>query len=209
MPIGTVFTQNPANSGDYYFTGVHIDALGYSITVQNNLGQTVTIGNSCQYPNPTITSDLSGDFCLFSDPVTLTGTPGDANIISQGFTVNGIPATQFDPGQGVGQYTIVYTVNGGVPKAFGPNDPGCIQTITVFVNVVATPSNIACNDLVYISLDDQDCALDITPDMILEGTYGCFDDYIVERGECGYCYFLGECFGDLRVINCANSCRFF
>ncbi len=179
VPLGSQFVQNPINSGDYFFTGIHVDAIGYSITVQNNLGQTLTIGNSCQYPNPTITADLSGPFCLYSNPVPLTGNPGDANIVSQGFTVNGVPATVFDPGQGVGQYQIVYTVNGGVPKAFGPNDPGCIQSITVYANVIATPASLTCNDLVYLSLD-ADCTEDILPDDILEGTYGCYDDYIVE-----------------------------
>jgi len=180
VPIGTVFVENPVPSGDYYLSGVHVDALGYSITVRSERGEILTIGNSCQYPNPTITADLSGPFCLFSAPVALTGTPGDANFISEGFTVNGVPATIFDPGQGVGQYEIVYRVDGGVPKAFGPNDPGCVQTITVFVNVLATPSNLSCNNLVYISLADDNCSLVITPDMILEGAYGCFDDYIVE-----------------------------
>ena len=180
IPVGTTFTQNPANSGDYYLTGLHVDAQGYSITVRNETGQILSIGNTCAYPNPAITADLSGPFCLYSEPVTLTGNPGDANIVSQGFTVNGAPATVFDPGQGVGQYEIVYTVNGGVPKAFGPNDPGCIQSVTVYVNVVETPSNLTCNDLVYLSLDDDDCIEDILPDMILEGSYGCFDDYIVE-----------------------------
>ncbi|MFN0174692.1 MAG: T9SS type A sorting domain-containing protein [Saprospiraceae bacterium] len=180
IPIGTVFVENPVPSGDYYLSGVHVDALGYSITVRSERGEILMIGNSCQYPNPTITADLSGPFCLFSDPVALTGTPGDANIVSEGFTVNGVPATEFDPGQGVGQYVIVYRVDGGVPKAFGPNDPGCVQTITVFVNVIATPANLSCNDLVYISLDNINCSLEITPDMILEGSYGCFDDYIVE-----------------------------
>ncbi|MFN0036702.1 MAG: HYR domain-containing protein, partial [Saprospiraceae bacterium] len=180
LPIGTAFVENPVGSGDYFLSGIHVDAQGYSITVRSETGQILSIGNSCQYPNPTITADLSGPFCLFSDPVTLTGTPGDANIVSQGFTVNGIPATVFDPSQGLGQYEIVYTVNGGVPKAFGPNDPGCIQSVTLFVNVLATPANIACNDLVYISLDDETCAMELTPDMILEGSYVCFDDYIVE-----------------------------
>lgn len=55
--------------------------------------------------------------------------------------MNGVPATQFDPSQGVGTYVIVYTVDGGVPKAFGTlNDPGCIQSVSLTVHVVATPS---------------------------------------------------------------------
>ncbi|MBL7829139.1 MAG: lamin tail domain-containing protein, partial [Saprospiraceae bacterium] len=124
IPIGTTFTENPANSGDYYLTGIHVDAIGYSITVQSETGQILQIGNRCEYPNPSFTVDLSGPFCLFSPAIDLTATPGDANIVSEGFTVNGQPATQFDPGQGVGTYIIEYTVDGGVPKAFGPNDPG-------------------------------------------------------------------------------------
>ncbi len=180
IPPGTTFTQSPANSGDYYFTGIHVDALGYSIIVTNGMGNALTIGNSCVYPNPSITSDLSKAFCLFSDPVDLTGDPGDANIVSQGFTVNGVPATQFIPSQvGVGNHTIVYTVNGGVPKAFGPNDPGCIQSVSTVAHVIATPATLNCNDLVNISLPAT-CTGEVRPDDVLEGSYGCFDDYLVE-----------------------------
>ncbi|MBU6343389.1 MAG: hypothetical protein KGS48_17970, partial [Bacteroidetes bacterium] len=125
--LGAVLTENPINSGDYYLNGIHVDAIGYTVKIRSEIGEILTIGNSCQYPNPAITSDLSGPFCLYSDVVNLTGNPGDANIVSQGFTVNGVSATQFNPGAGVGQYTIVYTVNGGTPKASGANDPGCIQ----------------------------------------------------------------------------------
>jgi hypothetical protein len=178
LPVGTALV----NIGGNMFTldGRHVDAIGYTITVNNALGTSLSIGNSCQYPNPVITTDLNADFCLFSDVVNLTGDPGDANIVSQGFTVDGVPATQFNAGAlGIGQHKVVYTVNGGVPKAFGPNDPGCIQSVSVFVNVIVTPTNVTCNDLVYLSLD-ADCTEEILPDDILEGTYGCFDDYLVE-----------------------------
>ncbi|MBN8682365.1 MAG: hypothetical protein J0L99_06920, partial [Chitinophagales bacterium] len=174
--VGTVLS---ASGTTYTLSGRHIDAIGYTVTVSNGRGTSLSIGNSCAYPNPAITSDLTGPFCLYSDPVTLTGTPGDANFVSATFTVNGVPATTFDPGAGLGQYTIVYRVDGGVPKAAGANDPGCVQTVSQIVNVVATPSALSCNDFVNISLD-VDCVTEITPDMILEGTYGCFDDYIVE-----------------------------
>ncbi|MCB0575586.1 MAG: hypothetical protein KDC61_13590, partial [Saprospiraceae bacterium] len=179
VTVGMTFTENPLNSGDYFLNGIHIDDLGYTITAQSESGEVLTIGNSCRYPNPAITADLSGPFCLFSDPVALTGTPGDNNIVSQGFTVNGSPATVFDPSAGPGQYLIVYTVDGGVPKAAGADDPGCVQKITLFVNVLATPANLVCNDLVHVSLD-ADCEETILPDQVLEGTYGCYDDYKVE-----------------------------
>ncbi|MBV6443676.1 MAG: hypothetical protein EPGJADBJ_05459 [Saprospiraceae bacterium] len=179
IPVGTPFVENPLNSGDYYLSGIHIDDIGYSIVVQSETGQILTIGNSCKYPNPVITSDLSGPFCLYSDPVNLTGNPGDNNIASQGFTVNGAPAAQFDPGDGVGQYIIEYTVNGGTPKAAGADDPGCIQKVSVTVIVLATPTTLVCNNLVHVSLD-ADCEEEILPDQVLEGSYGCFDDYKVE-----------------------------
>ncbi|MEI6410858.1 MAG: HYR domain-containing protein, partial [Bacteroidota bacterium] len=177
ITVGTVLT----NIGGNMFTldGRHIDAIGYTISVTNGAGTTLSIGNSCQYPNPSITSDLAGPFCLYSAPVTLTGNPGDGSVTSQTFTVNGTTTTTFNPGAGVGQYTIVYTVNGGTPKATGPNDPGCTQSVSKIVNVVTTPSSLICNDLVYVSLD-VDCITEILPDDILEGTYGCDDDYIVE-----------------------------
>ncbi|HAD15188.1 MAG TPA: hypothetical protein DCF33_22410, partial [Saprospirales bacterium] len=177
LPNGTPLQNIGGNM--FSLDGRHVDAVGYSLSLSNGLGTVFNLSNTCQYPDPVITTDLNGPFCLYSDPVNLAGQPGDANIISQGFTVNGIPATQFDPSQGIGQYIISYTVNGGTPKAFGANDPGCIQTVTQIVNVVATPSNLVCNDLVFVALGD-DCIEVINPDMILEGSYLCFDDYIVE-----------------------------
>jgi len=179
IPLNTVLVEMPAGSGQYVLNGVHVDDIGYTITVRNNRGQEFTIGNSCAYPNPVILSDLTGPFCLFSEPVQLLGDPGDDNVVSAGFFINGVPATEFDPAAlGVGSYVIKYIVNGGVPDPAN-DDPGCIYTITVFVQVVATPANLSCNDLVTVSLD-ADCSTEITPDMVLEGTYGCFDDYIVE-----------------------------
>ena len=177
--IGEKLIENPLNSGDYYLNGIHVDALGYTVTITSGQGETLTIGNSCAYPNPEITSNLDGPFCLYSPDVTLTGTPGDFNIVSQGFTINGVPATIFDPGKGVGQYIITYTVNGGVPKASGASDPGCIQKVTKIVNVINTPDKLTCNDHVYVSLD-ADCTEPFLPDDILEGSYGCYDDYEVK-----------------------------
>ncbi|HND89501.1 MAG TPA: hypothetical protein PK971_14305, partial [Saprospiraceae bacterium] len=176
--VGTVLTENPANSGDYYLNGIHIDALGYTVTIVSQQGEVLSIGNSCAYPNPEILSNLDGPFCIKSDSVVLVGNPGDFNIVSASFTVNGKPATAFYPSDGVGQYFIEYTVNGGVPKANGATDPGCIQKVSKFVHVIATPDQLSCNDQVYFSLD-ADCSEEIQPDDILEGSYGCFDDYSV------------------------------
>jgi SprB repeat len=178
VTVGTQFVEMSAGSGDYFLEGVHIDDLGYSITVSNGT-TSLTIGNNCRYPAAEVTSNLNGPFCLYSDAVPLVGIPGDANFISAGFTINGTPATVFDPGAlGIGNYVVVYTVNGGTPDQFSATDPGCIQTITFNLQVVETPASLSCNNLVQISLD-ADCQVVVHPDMVLEGTYLCFDDYEV------------------------------
>ncbi len=181
VTVGTTFVESPAGSGIYLLPGRHVDALGYTITVRNARGLTLTIGNTCEYPNPVITTNLDGPFCVNTDPITLTGDPGDANTDPMDppyFTVNGVETTTFDPGAGVGTYVIKYIVNGGEPDPDN-DDPGCIQSVSRTVNVVATPTNIVCNDLVTVALD-QGCSLVLNPDDILEGSYGCFDNYIVQ-----------------------------
>ncbi|MFM7153451.1 MAG: choice-of-anchor I family protein, partial [Bacteroidota bacterium] len=177
ITVGTVLTGIGGNM--FTLDGRHIDALGYTVSVTNGIGTTLSIGNSCSYPNPAITSNLAGPFCLSSDAVALTGNPGDANIVSQTFRVNGVITNTFDPSAGVGSYVIEYTVNGGTPKANGANDPGCIQSVSQTVQVLATPAVLTCNDLIYLSLD-ADCSATIGGDDVLEGSYGCYDDYLVE-----------------------------
>ncbi len=176
IAIGTVLV---ASDTTYTLNGRHVDAIGYTVSVSNGLGTTLSIGNSCQYPNPTVSTNLSSTICLHADPVPLIGTPGDANIVSAGFTVNGVPETVFNPAAGVGAYTITYTVNGGMPKANGPNDPGCIQTISQIVNVVETPDTMTCRELTEVSLNEN-CTLVLVPEQILLGTYGCYEDFLVE-----------------------------
>jgi len=135
--VGATMTEGPATV--YTLMGRHVDAIGYSISVNNGLGTTLMITNNCTYPNPVITG-LAATYCANDAAVTLTGTPGDANIVSQSFTVNGNPATQFNPAAlGAGMHTVVYTVDGGVAKAFGPADPGCVQSVSQVVTVNPVP----------------------------------------------------------------------
>ncbi|HLP93002.1 MAG TPA: T9SS type A sorting domain-containing protein [Saprospiraceae bacterium] len=42
------------------------------------------------------------------------------------------------------------------------------------------PSNLICNDLVYLSIEDISCSETINPDMVLEGPIGPDNDYVVE-----------------------------
>ncbi len=73
--VGATFTETPAGSGTYLLEGRHVDALGYTLSVRNGRGSIFTIGNSCSYPNPVITTNLDGPFCVNTDPILLTGDP--------------------------------------------------------------------------------------------------------------------------------------
>ncbi len=181
----------------YTISGRHVDAQGFMVTLVNNLGQQIQFMNTCYYPTPIFTN-LNQDFCLSTPPFEPEVTDqyaGDSAYTTVTFTVNGNPTTVIDPAAlGIGNHVVTATVNAGPAKPArkvngvpvpgdavgneGRLDPGCEQTISTFINVVTTPSQVTCNNLVQVSIE-EDCESEVTPDMILEGTYPCFDDYSV------------------------------
>ena len=172
-------------------------------------GLTLGISNICHYPDPVIENDLmtlclntpvmtlSGNAGLQSDGVTPIDGAGE-------FKINNIVATELDPlDLGVGTHTVEYCFDAGTPLGFtqlknpaggppiipGPpvganslqesqDDPGCERCILMNFEIQVTSSAVACNDDIQISLDSN-CEGLVTADMILEGSYGCFDDYSV------------------------------
>ena len=196
---GTPLTQipDPANPGMFLYVidGQHVDAVGYTLTASSPAfpGNDLTISNTCFYPDPLI-GQVVGDFCLNTPPFTFTGTEARGAVGSGQFIFNGmlLPTTENPVGSGVwettfdvaalglGSYTMQFQFDAGnPPSAAPPANVGCVETIDFVFNVIETPSNIACNDNIQISLAEN-CEALITPDMILEGTYGCFDDYQVD-----------------------------
>lgn len=175
--LGTTLVENPANSGAYILEGIHVDALGYIITVENELGQQLTIENTCYYPTPEITG-LNGPVCLYTTPIPLTYDAGGVDGTAS-FSINGIPSTVFDPMVwGIGIHIVDLTFDAGTATSFDPNDPGCEQYTFQTVNVYSTPEALACNQGLQVSLNEN-CEALITADMYLEGSYLCYDDYTV------------------------------
>ena len=181
----------------YTFAARHVDAQGFMATVANNVGDQLEYMNTCYYPTPLFTN-LDQDFCLSTPPFEPEVTDqyaGNGAYNSVVFTVNGVVTNTIDPAAlGIGNHVVTATVDAGtaqpsrkvngVPVAGdatgndGRLDPGCEQTISTFINVVTTPSQVTCNNLVQVSIE-QGCESVVTPDMVLEGTYPCFDDYSV------------------------------
>ncbi|MBK7939747.1 MAG: hypothetical protein IPJ82_22850 [Lewinellaceae bacterium] len=209
LPVGTQLVMGSAdgldNDGDgqtdeademvfYTLKAIHVEGIGYTVTVKNAAGQALTISNKCYYPTP-IFLNLDDPFCLSTPPFTIQvgENYGGAGTVTS-ITVNGVNTNIFDAGQlGVGSFKVTATFDAGTATPFitvngqvvsGSDaaalaDPGCQQMIMQFVNVVGTPATVVCNDLLHISLD-ADCQEEIFPDDVLEGTYFCYDDYKVE-----------------------------
>ena len=181
-PPGTPFVEVPVGGGQSIYTlpGVHLDGQGYTLQAVSLFypDAVLTISNTCYYPDPEIVG-LDQPFCLFSPVVPLQGEVGGVSLVSESFTINGQPAMEFDAGAlGIGVHTVVYTVDAGTAAPGDPSDPGCVASVTESVAVVATPSVMACNNSITVGID-QNCEALITPDMILEGQYFCYDDYSV------------------------------
>ena len=156
-----------------------MDGVGYTISVESIFYPNVvlTVSNTCYYPQPQIVG-IDDPYCLGTNPFTLIGDANGADGVGS-FTVNGNPTINFDASAlGVGSHLIEFTFDAGTAGSNDPNDPGCVASTSQFVQVIETPSILACNNSLNVSLDEN-CQAIVTPDFILEGTYGCFDDYEV------------------------------
>ncbi|MCB0684116.1 MAG: hypothetical protein KDC32_24905, partial [Saprospiraceae bacterium] len=177
----------------YTLRARHVDGQGYVANFVNNLGETIQVQNTCYYPTPYF-ANLDDPFCLNTPPFQveveeLNGATGTVTIY-----INGVQTDIFDAGAlGEGTYLIEAIFDAGMATSHllvdgvavnGTTlqdallDPGCEQPIEQYVSVVGTPDVVACNDLVQVSLE-EDCESVIDPDMVLEGSYYCYDDYSV------------------------------
>lgn len=183
-PLHTAFIEIPINmdSSIYVLPGVHLDGIGYAIEAESEFFPegSLAMANVCYYPDPQIIG-LNSQYCLNSNPVELQGTAGGVEILSESFTINGIPAMVFNPmALGTGTHTVAYTVDAGTATPNDPGDPGCVASVSQTVEVTAeSPGTLVCNDLVFVSVDEN-CEALITPDMVLEGDYYCYDDFQVD-----------------------------
>ena len=180
--VGTPFVEVDQGDGSsiYLLDGVHLSGEGYTITAESPMfASDLSISNVCYYPEPEIIG-LDGPICLFTNPITLEGNGGDGVSGTGSFTINGQPANVLDPAVlGVGTHTVTYTFDAGNPAGLNePDDVGCAVTIAQDVTVIETPENLACNDMVTVTVN-AGCEILIRPEMVLSGNYLCYDDYEV------------------------------
>ncbi|MBL7780569.1 MAG: HYR domain-containing protein [Saprospiraceae bacterium] len=203
-PLTSGLSDNMDNDGDnqideadeavyYTFLARHVDGIGYSAVLSNG-AQQLSLSNKCYYPTPVFTN-LTDPFCLGTAPFQITvGENAGASGMVTSITVDGVHTNMFDANAlGEGYHLVSATFDAGTAQPFtivngvivngseaaAVADPGCQQTISRVVQITTTPATVVCNDTLHVSLS-ADCTFDILPDDVLEGTYPCFDDYIVQ-----------------------------
>jgi len=175
VPIAIGQVLNEVVPGIYELIVRHVDANGFSLTVNNGITP-LSIQNTCYYPNVAIVG-LPDTVCISSLPVTLTANNNGAAGTGV-FRINGQPATVFSAQVlPPATYTVSYTFDAGTGTAGNPNDPGCTTTVSKQVVVPVQP-----NTAVIVSVNvtlGQDCQAVITPRMMLMGAHPCLDDFVI------------------------------
>lgn len=180
-PVGTPFVEVPINADSSIYTleGVHLDAVGYTITAESPVFDDLSIGNTCFYPKPEILG-LDGSICLFTAPIPLEAFVPNQVQGTGAFTINGETATEVVPmALGVGLHTVTYTFDAGNPaSANEPANYGCEVSVEKQIEIIETNQFFACNDLVNVT-SNISCEILVRPEMIMSGEYFCYDDYQV------------------------------
>lgn len=169
VPLGTYLVEQPAVNGEahYDYEFLHIDSLGYSVTLQQDFtGKTLSIANYCYYPEIPISGDLVDTICYgnydFNLPQgNLSGTSGGTVYYSfvrgPGDTLRDI--TSINPttaGLTSGQtYTIILK--------YVPNDPAKCQNTQILTGGLFIRN---CSISGYVKVDTDNNGIGDTP---LEG----------------------------------------
>jgi len=175
LPNATMYNETIAIDGDFAADEtivIEVTAQAYFVSGFNmgfNIGSqtapTYWRTDFCGVPENT---NVENFFPGYGALITLNATQAAFSVEqtdNTGFAIN----ETFPPG--------VYNLTFDISDASG-NVSNCAFTVEV-IEFVSSTGSIACNDAVNISLDDE-CAVTVTADMILEGgDYGCFDDYTV------------------------------
>ncbi|MEM6395000.1 MAG: hypothetical protein AAF741_01540, partial [Bacteroidota bacterium] len=147
IAVGTQLAEVPTatpGQSNYELAGIHVDGLGYSLTVSNG-DESLSISNRCWYPNPEITN-LANAYCRTNENITLMGTAqlgdgtGEATPELETFEVirqsDGVTVVNDTEGNAMldfdnleaGRYRVIYTFDtvDGDPDG---SHPGCAQSI--------------------------------------------------------------------------------
>ncbi len=166
---GTNIPETGAGTGVFELAGYHRDAAGYTISVTNGRGDTLSIGNTCYYPDPVFTG-LPALVSPNAAPFTVTGRVANNAAGTGTFILDGVSQAGASPAPtaltinpatlSVGTHTLVYSFDAGTPGSQNPNDPGCVQQVQQRFRV----ANCGCQD-VTVTLNEN-CQFLLTGNLV-------------------------------------------
>ena len=184
-------TIDEADENIYYsYAGLHVDGEGFNIIAVNNDGVHYSFSNTCFYPTPAY--NFGDEVCINTTPfnIEVSDILGKAGTVNS-LTIDGVATTVFDPeALGLGSHIIEVEFDAGTPKGYtvlngvpvvdadhavdladAAANPGCVQSSSIFMQVVAGPSSFSCNGHINLSLDPN-CYAEVNADMFVEGYDG-------------------------------------
>lgn len=231
LPFGpnTILTENVLGGGlsEYTLEGIHVDSIGYTVVLTNGT-VSPTISNRCFYPNPEI-NNVFDNYCINHPqvmiavsatypPIPPSNTPFPApqesaqlDLVNQQGQVVLSNINNLQPGNLLpGLYALRYTFNASDDNPTAAY-PGCTQVLNKPVTIFPLPpSALNCNNKANVSLGPDGTAT-ITADDILEGNYGCYDQYDVmitgKQNNIVNCWDVGKTY-EVKVVDplTGNSC---
>jgi len=172
VPVDMTDVLTETSPGRYDLVGYHIDSMGYSISVTNGRGVTLSISNKCYYPDPIFTG-LPKLVSPNAPAFQVTGTVANAASGTGTFSLNSTaqagasaaptkltinPATL-----PLGLNTLSYSFDGGTAAANTLSNPGCVKTVNQTFNV----ANCGCQDIT-VTLG-ANCKFVLTANLISDG----------------------------------------
>ena len=176
ITAGKTIPELDAMPGTYQLPVIHIDALGFDLTIENEFGEQLQISATCYYPNPSF-EGLDDAICITSAPIDLQADVEGADGTGTFYLNDELTNTLNPYDLGEGMYTIEYDFDAGEAGLNDSTNPGCWTSIIEEVEVQDVPY-VAVVDHITLAMNNS-CEIEITPDLMLVGDYPCLDDFFV------------------------------
>ena len=152
IPIPAGVSLNEISPGEYSYEFIIVDAETYIAITLTNGFDTLTIENTCFYPEVNVEEIPEGELCITDDPIILFASPNIPGTLT--FYVDGVEVSEIDPSDlGVGTYEFIAEF---VPD----NAEECITTIITQFRIVENCSafigDFVWNDINQDGIQDPD-----------------------------------------------------
>ncbi|AEE52691.1 MopE-related protein [Haliscomenobacter hydrossis] len=169
---GATIPETGVGTGIFELGGYHRDGVGYTISVTNGQGDTLSIDNTCYYPDPVFTG-LPAVVSPAAAPFQVTGTVANNATGTGTFILDGVPqpgasaaptVITINPGRlSPGNHTLVYSFDADTATSNNLSDPGCVQEVQQRFQI----AHCGCQD-VTVTLD-ANCQFLLTANLISDG----------------------------------------